>query len=85
MHTPCLALMISTLISQEGTGKYQLPSKRVLTTPYGLFQFNLMPFGLQGAPATFQRLMDRVVRGLVFTAAYLDDLIVFSETWYIKI
>ena len=44
-----------------------------------------MPFGLQGAPATFQRLMDRVVHGLVFTAAYLDDLIVFSETWYMKI
>ena len=40
-----------------------------------------MPFGLQGAPATFQRLMDRVVHGLDLTAAYLDDLIVFSETW----
>jgi len=34
MHTPCLALMISTLISQEVTGKYQLPSKRVQKLPY---------------------------------------------------
>ena len=40
-----------------------------------------MPFGLQGAPATFQRLMDGVVRGLTGTAAYLDDLIIFSNTW----
>ena len=40
-----------------------------------------MPFGLQGAPATFQKLMDGVIQGLEFTAAYLDDLIVFSATW----
>ena len=40
-----------------------------------------MPFGLQGAPATFQRLMNCVIRGLEFAAAYLDDLIVFSESW----
>jgi len=56
--------------------------KTAFATPFGLFQFNVMPFGLQGAPATFQRLMDRVIQGLGdFSAAYLDDLIVFSETW----
>ena len=51
-------------------------------TPYGLFQFKVMPFGLNGAPATFQRLMDRVIRGMSeYTAAYLDDLVVYSGTW----
>lgn len=56
--------------------------KTAFTTPYGLFQFNVMPFGLQGAPATFQRLMDRVLRGLEsFTAGYLDNVVIFSETW----
>ena len=41
-----------------------------------------MPFGLNGAPATFQRLMDRVIQGLdEFAAAYLDDLIIFNETF----
>ena len=41
-----------------------------------------MPFGLQGAPATFQRMMDQLIRGLEgFTAAYLDDLVVYSLTW----
>ena len=41
-----------------------------------------MPFGLNGAPATFQRMMDNVVRGLQdFTAVYLDDIVIYSETW----
>ena len=51
--------------------------------PYGLFQFKVMPFGLNGAPATFQRLMDRVIQGMSeYTAAYLDDLVVMTW-WYI--
>ena len=56
--------------------------RTAFSTPFGLFQFNVMPFGLQGAPTTFQRLMDRVLQGLQnFTAAYLDDVIIFSENW----
>lgn len=69
-------------------GYWQVPvaeqdrPKTAFTTPQGLYQFNVMPFGLQGAPATFQRLMDRVLRGLdEFAAAYLDDVVVFSSTW----
>ena len=41
-----------------------------------------MPFGLMGAPSTFQRLMDIVLDGTQdFAAAYLDDIIVYSTTW----
>ena len=51
-------------------------------TPWGLFHFSVMPFGLHGAPATFQRLMDQVLTGLnTFAAAYLDDIIVYSSSW----
>ena len=41
-----------------------------------------MPFGLQGAPATSQHLMDRVIQGQEeFAGVYLDDLVIFSKTW----
>ena len=69
-------------------GYWQVPlagsakAKTAFATPFGLFQFNVMPFGLQGAPATFQRLMDRVTRGMEeFAAAYLDDLVIHCDTW----
>ena len=52
------------------------------TSPLGLFQFTTMPFGLSGAPATFQRLMDKVLRGTSgFAGVYLDDIIVYGNTW----
>ena len=41
-----------------------------------------MPFGLQGAPATFQRMMDQLLCGLEeYAAAYLDDLVIYSDSW----
>lgn len=46
-----------------------------------MYQFKVMPFGLQGAPATFQRLMNHVLRDLSeFSAAYLDDVVIFSQS-----
>ena len=46
----------------------------------GLFQFRRMPFGLSGAPASFQRLMGKVCCGLPFTTTYLDDVLVPSAS-----
>lgn len=45
------------------------------------FHFKVLPFGLHRAPASFQRLMNQVLQGLSFTAAYLDDIVVYSDTW----
>ena len=48
-----------------------------------LFEFNQVPFGLCNAPATFSRLMDRVLAGLHWETClfYLNDIIVFAATW----
>ena len=53
------------------------------TSSRQLFEFNQVPFGLCNAPATFSRLMDRVLAGLHWETClfYLDDIIVFSSTW----
>ncbi|GFR78367.1 reverse transcriptase [Elysia marginata] len=50
-------------------------------TEKGLYQFRVMPFGLQGAPATFARLMRKVTDGLPNHRNYLDDCLIFTETW----
>ena len=44
----------------------------------GLFQFCRMPFGLSGAPSSFQRLMDKLFRDLPFVVTYLDDVLIHS-------
>ena len=54
--------------------------KTVITTPFGIFEFVRMPFGLRNAAQTFQRFIDEVTRGLPFVYAYLDDLLVASAT-----
>ena len=47
----------------------------------GLFEFNVMPFGLSCAPGIFCELMSVVLEGLEsFASAYMDDVLIFSET-----
>ena len=48
-------------------------------TPHGLFQFQVMPFGIKGAPACFVRLMGIVLADLPWVSCYLDDILIFSE------
>ena len=54
--------------------------KAAFVTNEGLFQFRVMPFGLCNAPATFERLMDRVLCGMRWSRClvYLDDVISFG-------
>lgn len=54
--------------------------KTAITTPFGLFEFVRMPFGLRNAAQTFQRFIDQVVADLPFCFAYLDDLLIASAS-----
>ena len=50
-------------------------------SPFGLYEFQVLPFELQNLPATFQRLMDQTLQGLrSFTIAYIDDIGIYSHT-----
>ena len=71
-------------------GYWQVPIQKqdkektaLLTSSGQLFKFNQVPFGLCNAPATFSRLIDRVLAGLHWETClfYLNDIIVFVATW----
>ena len=54
--------------------------KTAVTTPFGLFEFLRMPFGLRNAAQTFQRFINQVLHGLDFCYAYIDDLFIASSS-----
>ncbi len=65
-------------IEIEETDKH----KTAFICEYGQYEFNRMPFGLTNAPGTFQRLMNKILKPVLYesTLVYLDDIIVFSKT-----
>ena len=50
--------------------------------PCGLYEWNVMPFGLKNAPQIFQRMMDRIFGKYSFILVYIDDILVFSKNFH---
>lgn len=53
--------------------------KTAIITPFGLYEFTRMGFGLRNAGQTFQRFMNHVVAGLEFVFVYIDDILIASK------
>ena len=56
--------------------------KTAFSTPFGHYEFNGMPFGMKNAPATFKKIMDRVLSGLqgVELFIYIDDIVIYAKS-----
>jgi Reverse transcriptase (RNA-dependent DNA polymerase) len=54
--------------------------KTTFVCKFGNFSFEVMPFGLMNAPATFQRMMDQILSGYPFVQVYIDDVVIVSST-----
>jgi len=53
--------------------------KTAITTPFGLYEFKQMPFGLKNAAATFQRTMNNIFMNCENTVTYIDDILIGSK------
>jgi hypothetical protein len=68
-------------------GYYQIPLTTrareisAFATPDGFYEYTVTPFGMRNAPATFQRMINTVIQGLDGCRAYIDDVVIFSNTW----
>ena len=56
--------------------------KTAFVSPFGQFQYTVLPFGLQNSSSTFMRLVDQVLSGCHdFAKAYIDDICIYSNSW----
>lgn len=59
---------------------YLCYTDRTDRTPFGLFEFTAMPFGLKNAVQTFQRFMNSIFQSLDYAYCYVDDILIASKT-----
>ncbi|CAI7866572.1 unnamed protein product, partial [Closterium sp. NIES-54] len=76
------ATIFSTLDLRQGFNQIAIKEGDKRKTAFhgvdGLYEYNVMPFGICNAPAVFQRAMDQVLKGIPAAACYIDDVLIFS-------
>jgi hypothetical protein len=76
--------IFSTLDLKSGYWQIKLHpnsiAKSAFSTPDGHYEFLRLPFGLNNAPADFQRIMQIVLGGLSYVQVYIDDIVIYSKT-----
>lgn len=82
------ATLFSTLDLRSGYWQVEMAEEDKSKTAFtidrmGLFECNRMPFGLTNAPSTFQRLIERVLKGMLSKdcCVYINDIVIFSSTF----
>ena len=79
------AVFVTTLDLLKGY--YQVPLTprareiSAFATSDGLYEYQVMPFGMKNAPATFQRMMTTVTQGIRNCRVYIDDIVLFHNEW----
>ena len=79
------AKFVSKLDLLKGFWKVPLTERAkklsAFVTPKGLYQYKVMPFGMKNAPVTFQKLINQLTRDLEGCEGYIDDIVIYSNTW----
>lgn len=81
--SPCLSTLDLKSGYHEVEMAEEVKEKTAFSYGQGLYQFKVMSFGLVHAPVTFERLMERVLDGMLWKSAlvYLDDMLVFGNSF----
>ena len=79
------AKFVSTFDMLKGYWQVPLPQRArkisAFVAPSGLYQYKVMPFGMKNAPATFQRVANKLVRDIDGCEGYMDDVVIYSDNW----
>ena len=79
------AKLVSTFDMLKGYWQVPLTQRAreisAFVTLSGLYQYKVMPFGMKNAPATFQRMVNKLVRDIDGCEGYIDDVVIFSDNW----